>query len=306
MKKIFTATLSKVPGSGLTLLVSTLVFIVVIFLLVSGLFFILPVGTFKMNLGHMIVSTEPYFKPFSIFLYGLLALQLIHRFTVPMYNSNGTLSRWYSGNLKVVKPSYVADWFNAFIPQHVGDKERLIIASPSANRGVHELSIFDGLRNTYDVNFIASDLADIPDHVGSVNYESSVFKYVPNRNALDLAAVLSENGVTSVDVIFDMKGALWHSSLHKKLKTKDVLDVYKSVLSENGVIVTDAFKTNSLMVILSHLIPFMHMSEDSTYYKLRRWPWTRKILNEQFLQTIHHLPSESNKPFLVLKPIRKD
>jgi len=304
MKKNLKKILGKIPGSKLVMFMTILIFIVFILYGVSGLFFILPDGKVKMGIADFFCRYYSITRGLSILSVFLTGVFMIHFWVVPQYESNGVLGSWYSGNLKVVKPAYVSEWFNTFIPQYLVDGSKVGIVSPSANRGVHELSIFDGLRSLYEVSFVASDIAEIPDHVGSKDYETSKFHYVPCKNAIDVKTTINEYGLETVNIIFDMKGALWHSSLNPSFKTHDIIDVYKSILSDDGIIIIDAFKTSTIKVWLSHFIPFSHMSEESTYYRLRRSRKVRKLMDHGFEKTLHHLPSEPNKPFIVLKPVK--
>ncbi|WP_146615408.1 hypothetical protein [Paenibacillus pabuli] len=149
------------------------------------------------------------------------------------YSSGGELSDWY-------EPTYLynknIDWLETVLKnlQTKGlSLQSNVILSPSANKGKYEYEISKKFPNS---TVIATDIFVPNGHVTSENN----FTYLSgNNNAIDARHYLKSNNIVKVDLIFDIKGALWHSGNDKNLKR--ILEEYYSILNKGGTIVFDAY-----------------------------------------------------------------
>lgn len=107
------------------------------------------------------------------------------------------------------------------------------MSSPSANKGKYEYIV--SIKYPKSI-IVATDISIPKDHEGS----SGNFTYLSEENnALRAKSYLAKIGFENVDLIWDIKGALWHSGKRKKLE--GLLKEYYGVLNAEGVIVIDAY-----------------------------------------------------------------
>jgi len=126
---------------------------------------------------------------------------------------------------------------------------KVTILSPTANSGSNEADIFDEIKRSNNVHFIAGDIADVALDRRILNGAG------PDYARLDALNLPFKNN--SVDIIFDKKGLLWHAcvdSIGSEKKTilfKKVLEEFTRILSEkDGSIIIDAIEEdNALQVI---------------------------------------------------------
>ncbi|MBE7896216.1 hypothetical protein G7L40_20060 [Paenibacillus polymyxa] len=135
------------------------------------------------------------------------------------------------------------------------------IFSPSANKGKYEYK----LSQQYpDSNIVATDICVPNEHIQTS--DNIVYLTEPN-DALKSAECLSKMGVQKVDLIWDIKGALWHTKDISKFNS--LLETYLDILSDNGAVIIDAYDFSSKYIL--NLKPKNKgYKENSTYTVIKK------------------------------------
>lgn len=192
------------------------------------------------------------------------------------YSPYGTLFKWYDRNYKYnQKKNWLSEVAINLLKLGIDLNLPLILISPSGNKGKYEKDLASKFPQS---KFVVTDY-EIP-----FNHEQSQnnFMYLnTENNALDIKEYLSEIGIDKVDVIWDIKGALWYSANPKvdKNMLMNLLKAYYSVLSNNGSIVIDAYDYNPNKFPINDLKRALRIGylEASTFSKIKR----RLLVNEE-------------------------
>ncbi|WP_405169338.1 hypothetical protein [Paenibacillus sp. FSL H3-0286] len=202
---------------------------------------------------------------FVFFLISCLRAALANKFSGISYTKGGTLFSWYNDtyvyNQKI-------NWLQIVlynISEINIDFSKKMLASPSGNKGWYEHEISKKFPESH---IVVTDIKIPEDHI-----ESSVnLQYLPQENdALNIREYLEEINISTVDYIWDIKGALWHNYKGKKLDI--MLKAFSSVLKSSGGIIIDAYEVNNFKIYFNTLKkPKNRKSylEDSTFQKIER------------------------------------
>ncbi|MDT0123851.1 hypothetical protein Q9R46_14415 [Paenibacillus sp. RRE4] len=177
------------------------------------------------------------------------------------YLPGGSLSDWY-------EPTYIYNvkirWLDSVLRQLEDEGvnlDSIELLSPSANKGKYEYEISKKYPKT---KVVATDITIPIDHVVT----SGNFRYLSEKNnALNARNYLKKIGITNVDLIFDIKGALWHSEKFKNLE--NILKEYYHILNAGGAVVFDAYDFSNEYIF--RLDPKIEgYRENSTFSKIKR------------------------------------
>jgi|GEM_PF-6137186 len=116
------------------------------------------------------------------------------------------------------------------LPKPTKEEVKIVIFSTSSNTGVFESKLKEELGEKYQV--IASDLASLSRRADG------------KQQNLQADAFLPPLSHGSVNVIFDRRGALWHTSnvnepLSHPSRAKQLLEIYRQKLKAGGVLIVD-------------------------------------------------------------------
>ena len=200
-----------------------------------------------------------------IMLINLLIIVLQFRSPHREYEEFGYLENWYYERLKIIGTNWTTDFIKEIYA--IINKSTFSFFSPSANAGVYEKAMFNYISKSTTTNFYISDLANLEKFESNV-FSSSNFIYTPKIDVIDAINQLP----ASVDVIFDMKGALWHSFNKSK-----ILNKYLDCLNPDGLLIIDSTEVSAyhyigcqFKYIFTYL--FKHKTtlrvEQSTYQKM--------------------------------------
>jgi hypothetical protein len=224
------------------------------------------------------------------------------------YGKGGWLYRWYNANYKYLGKQWIRDIYKLLIDHKLIDlksKDEFVFISPSANKGKYEKDLFELTNQDRKNNiFIISDLEKIENHECSSigNNIKSRYIYMESKDAADIKNTIKAAGQSKVDIIWDIKGCIWHRSTSKQVhELKEVLKNYHEVLKDNGVLIID--NVPYPYIIICNLIYYtcgivLGTSEVSTYSKIRTLiknsgNGLNELVNELF--DIEYLESCSNK-----------
>lgn len=157
------------------------------------------------------------------------------------YEPNGDLEHWYTERLTLLG----TNWCFSFI-DNLSDLlslPKFSFLSPSANKGVYEKAMFFHISQTHTVQFYISDLACLESHELPVG-GNSFFEYFPQTDAKDIFHLID----LPINVIFDMKGVLWHSHLKQR---KHFLKLYHESLADKGLLVVDCTNANFFSCVVA-------------------------------------------------------
>jgi len=160
-----------------------------------------------------------------------------------------------------------------------GDK--LVFASPAANKGVYEKYLFKNLsKREIRSKFIVGDLRDINGSELSEKNQYGEYIYNKKRNGLDIEKLLIDNGEKQADIILDFKGVIWYSitPTMRKDSVKNIkfaFERFSNVLTKDGCIIIDDVNISFGKLIIYHLIEILSgvrigLGERSTYARLMR------------------------------------
>lgn len=178
----------------------------------------------------------------ALLCYIILMLQYLHNNPQKDYEKGGDLDSWYFERLHLIG----TDWCESFIYliDLLLEKKCFVILSPSSNAAVYEKKMFLHICNDHKITFICSDYARVDSPETALNVGDSSFTYFPEINALDINALID----SKVDIIFDMKGALWHLRSRRKL---DLITKYSEMLNDQGFLIIDNNKENNIICVFS-------------------------------------------------------
>ena len=120
---------------------------------------------------------------------------------------------------------------NNILPVPKDNSQKITIFSPSSNTGFFESALKEELGDQYII--IASDLADLRNrYTEGEQLKIRADAYFPPL----------ENN--SIDVIFDRRGAMWHSAnideeLGNRENVMQLFEVYRNKLKEGGILIID-------------------------------------------------------------------
>lgn len=152
------------------------------------------------------------------------------------------------------------------------ERNKLIIAAPAANRGNYEIILTRILAKELDIQItcIASDLAFVQHHEKSEEGKNYRFLYFQKIDGEKLEPFYQDLGLGEVDLIWDIKGCLWHSKDKKR-----VLLQYARLLRPGGSLIVEAHPGGELITRLrTDFLQFTGRSwgycEPSTYSQLKK------------------------------------
>lgn len=182
------------------------------------------------------------------------------------YAKGGTLVQWYD---ETYAYNTEINWLKRVLANLEAiniDLARVsILVSPSGNKGRYEFELSKDFPQSI---FIVTDIEIPEDHINS----SGNFHYLAEDNdAINIGRYLNDIAISTVDYIWDIKGALWHNYKGKHLD--DMLRAFASVLKPSGCIIIDAYEVNNFMVYINSLKKSKNRKnylEDSTFQKIKR------------------------------------
>lgn len=197
------------------------------------------------------------------------------------YEKYGRLRNW-SKATKSFRDKY--NWDNRFTTltakviknEYRNKGSELTIIAPSANNGNIENLLAQKLSVVINkqVKVFASDIAQV-EHISSYSKGLIDFYYKEEINGSQLLEVYP----FKCDVIFDVKGFLWHelNSFKKKKKSEKVMDIYYELLKPGGIVIVDGY-THRFQSALINLSSFQlqlfgrisWFAEKSTYEHFKK------------------------------------
>ncbi|MNK43703.1 hypothetical protein D3C87_624160 [compost metagenome] len=180
-----------------------------------------------------------------VYLVAFLISMAIEKDVKYKYAKGGSLYRWYD---MIHKYNTKIKWLNKVIKNFkegygLDFSEIETFVSPSGNKGRYEKELSSKFKNT---QFIVTDL-NIPE-----DHEESTDNYIylsQNNNAFCIKEYLSNIGVFDVNVIWDIKGAIWYNSKGKDLES--ILKTYYDVLSSEGIILIDGYEGTRIGAVVN-------------------------------------------------------
>lgn len=233
------------------------------------------------------------------------------------YEKGGYLYSWYDRTYKRMGYKWIIEVYEEIIKQKLlcFDNNEFVFISPSGNKGKYEEKLFEYISNKGIKNkFIVSDKNYIENHEESKSLEKGTYIYKEKYDAINIKDTLKEEGISAVDIVWDLRGLLWYT-LDKPKKnplTKDVFEVYKNVLKDNGFIIVDNIEVTRYKAKLNNFIFSISglkfgYEERSTYQFLcelmENNEGFKNYLNDNFLK--HKIYSESNSKIgmVILKKV---
>lgn len=182
------------------------------------------------------------------------------------YAKGGSCYLWYDKTYRYNKKINWLEKVDQLLKDnHIFLDKPLTLLSPSGCKGKYEKELAAKNKN---IQCIVTDIHIPENHeIGENNY----LYLAKSHNALEAAAYLKEIHIHEVDVIWDMKGALWYLSKNQQ-ECIELLTVYHQILSKDGVVIIDAYHYNKVKEVFAPIlesgnwIPFY--GEKSTYQKL--------------------------------------
>lgn len=151
-----------------------------------------------------------------------------------IYSPGGILSEWGEPELQHETAEKIADVLigSELLPRPKDGEDRILIVSPSANKGINEHVLQQRLGDHYKV--ISGDIAEVKRLAGNT------------ADPVRLDASFLPFPDESTDVIFDIMGAAWHEAAddlsnadsHGK-RIRDLFRRYYKKLTERGIIIVD-------------------------------------------------------------------
>lgn len=186
---------------------------------------------------------------------------------------------WYSERLNYIGLSWCREFIDKLNDHFPPDKLSIRFISPSANSGVYEKQMYRYWLRIRPVHFICSDITKLSKVANCKRNQLSTFEYLPQKNATDISSYCQG----PVDIIFDMKGALWHLSSAQRCK---LLYQYFEVLNPKGYLILDNDDVSGWDVVkleFKHLITRQCIrKEKSTMQRLGEHSEAKKLLNILF------------------------
>lgn len=220
-------------------------------------------GLYKMDYQ---ISTYPLYILFPAagfnliaYILALIILLLGRKQTQLKYSFGGELSDWYEPTYLYNKSIHWLDTILNNLQTKGVSFQKSIIFSPSANIGKYEYDISKRYPNSI---VVATDITAPNDHLTTENN----FTYLlGNNNAMDARNFLKGNNIDKVDIIFDIKGALWYSDNDLERLLKE----YYFILNKGGNIVFDAYGFS--LKYLFRMNPRIYgYRENSTFSKINK------------------------------------
>jgi hypothetical protein len=203
------------------------------------------------------------------------------------YEKNGILADWYDKSIRF----YGLDW-TKYLGELILDnmnKKEINIISPASNQGIIEKQIFKYIAESgKKINFICSDICKIEEYEKDEDIKNGKYRYIPLRNAYNIKNTLKDVSIEKVDVILDLKGALWYTlslRFFRFGKFYNLLDKYNEVLNDKGIIIIDNYKYSSLLSFLKEIAKVFNkkiFSEEVPTYTLikRKSFFNKKIMRK--------------------------
>lgn len=199
------------------------------------------------------------------------------------YEQGGSLESWYIKRLENIGTTWCVKF--AYELKKYVTNDNLFFVSPSANKGTYEKAIFNQLVNNdlYCVKMVISDHAQImnkaEEEIVKNSLGTSSFIDKGKYDAKELTEIVND-----CDVIFDMKGAIWHE---KKLSDFETLiKTYHRVLCEDGLLIIDCTPETKLNIFLNEIAYIFNKNhlrtERSTLQILEQKPLKSKIFRYYF------------------------
>lgn len=221
------------------------------------------------------------------------------------YERGQFLENWYE---KTVKRNGF-EWIIATgeIIQNLYKECHINILSVAANKGTYEKEMYKNMVNKgCKVRLLVSDKSNI-DHEKDSEDGISRYEYASGIDAFECEKHLINKGINRVHVILDFKGATWYQ-LKKYGEVEKLFDLYNKVLEENGVIIFDNGKIQTVKKILyymQHVFLAKPGTENSTYYyfnkKILKDPEFKKYIESRFIIEIHKVDEIRNISIVLLK-----
>ncbi|WP_127549635.1 hypothetical protein [Paenibacillus amylolyticus] len=190
------------------------------------------------------------------------------------YLPGGSLSDWYEPTYNYNEKISWLDYVLGKLEDEGVRLESIRILSTSANKGKYEYEISKRYPKS---KIIATDISIPKDHVGS----SGNFTYLSEENnALNANSYLAKINIENVDLIWDIKGALWYSGKRKKLEI--LLNEYYNILDVEGVIIFDAYDYSREYFKNTLNSEAEGYRESSTYTRIKRKLEKSKWFNIHF------------------------
>lgn len=222
-------------------------------------------------LGYTTLGTGIAISGFSIFaiIYAtyLITDRYLHKNEKDPYHPEiGSKRTWYDLNYEFNKKIKWTERVDALLKLngiHLSEKE--VVLSPSGNKGKYEKDLSKKYPNT---RFYTTDFSLISNHEPS---EDNFIYLDQSNDAFDISTYTKQYNIKKIDVIWDIKGAIWYYPHNDDLTI--LLTEYYNVLSDNGIIVIDVYKFNIFKNVLSELINSKktryYYHEESTYSRIR-------------------------------------
>lgn len=169
---------------------------------------------------------------------------------------------------------------------------KTVILSPSANKAILEFNTYNMLKNNgFDCQFIVSDLCGKSFYQTQNSNENPNFIFIKeNLNAKNI------NLSNKVDIIIDLKGAIWYSLNAKPKVTRckqflEILEVYaKNMKNDNSLLIVDAYEINNKTYMFKNFLKYrlgiqekkslkVQHEEKSTFYYINNFLNKKKITN---------------------------
>ncbi len=236
------------------------------------------------------------------------------------YNQGGSLYHWYDIKLNQRGTLWLIRVFEKLLDKGLVNANKLIIASPSANKGTYEKRLYEFLIDKgIHSKFIVTDINIIDCHEENVKNENSEFVFLNESNdAKDIKSIIKKAGEDKVDIILDFEGCLWYIKEFNWYKGKrcadDVLNMlkkYNEVLNQGGMIIVDNTKTIFVELVLRQLSNlFSHLNlglpEHSTgwylqkIYNKKEFIEYKEYIDQNFTFNIVDIVNEKGKDISVL------
>lgn len=193
------------------------------------------------------------------------------------YGKNDKLRNWYDSTYQLTGAEWLKVGLKKIIEQYEHTEQGIYIRSVAANKGRYEKEVFNYLKSEQlNIEFLLSDLE--AEEFDDKEDDMEGFKYIPSN--MD-----AKNIDGQVDIILDIKGALWYANnitltkraLEKKKELIELLNAYyRSLKNNDSLLVYDMTKNKNFISHIFNvyrikkgkaLLKVSFFGEDSTYKK---------------------------------------
>ncbi|MDN4617636.1 hypothetical protein QCD85_05970 [Paenibacillus sp. PsM32] len=182
------------------------------------------------------------------------------------YSQKGSLKNWYELTYKYNEKIKWLENIESLLKKNGVDLDKLnTIFSPSGCKGRYEKVLS---KKYLKSRFIVTDIHIPEDH--EISGDNYTF-LADSNNAFCASTYLKQNNINNVDLIWDIKGAIWHHP--EKNDLIELLSEYHEVLSRKGIILIDAYELSIWKKFLNYLFStsnrIIGYGEESSFLRIK-------------------------------------